>query len=280
MNGVVATIGPFCSDDVAAVTAAEWRAGADISTVVLSPSSTAPILATVDAYPNLLRLSSNDKHITSALASLAELLEWQTICVLHDDSLWGRALMQSFTSAFESSGGTIPNDGTAEFSRVAFESGNLTGSNLLDQLEDCPSQIILLATYPDEQRAVFAAAYDERRLFGPGYAWLNAYPAESAFYNADGSVNTSAVLGSEGVLGVLESSGVWDDSDLSLKYHALWDEVSSSQGCTDMSPQSRPFCDHDDDAVRRRKVLNRLLHHLREEPVFDLVPFVKFKLAA
>uniref|UniRef100_A0A0D3KB68 Receptor ligand binding region domain-containing protein n=2 Tax=Emiliania huxleyi TaxID=2903 RepID=A0A0D3KB68_EMIH1 len=63
LNGVVATIGPFCSDDVAAVTAAEWRAGADISTVVLSPSSTAPILANVGAYPNLLRLSSNDKHV-------------------------------------------------------------------------------------------------------------------------------------------------------------------------------------------------------------------------
>ena len=63
LNGVVATIGPFCSDNVAAVTATEWRAGADISTVVLSPSSTAPILANVGAYPNLLRLSSNDKHV-------------------------------------------------------------------------------------------------------------------------------------------------------------------------------------------------------------------------
>jgi len=248
LNGVVATIGPGCSDEVAAVTAAEWRAGADISTVVLSPGSTAPILANVGAYPNLLRLSSNDKHVTSALAALAELLRWQAICVLHDDSLWGGGVMQSFTSAFESSGGKIVNNGTAEFSRLAFESGNVTGSDLLDQLEDCPSQIILLAAYPDAQRAVFAAAYDEGRFWGPGYGWLNAYPAESALYNEDGSVNTSAVLGSEGLLGVIESSGVSSASDLSLKYQALWGEVSSSQGCTNMSPHSRPFCDHDDDA--------------------------------
>ncbi|EOD15625.1 hypothetical protein EMIHUDRAFT_451652 [Emiliania huxleyi CCMP1516] len=221
LNGVVATIGPFCSDDVAAVTAAEWRAGADVSTVVLSPSSTAPILANVGAYPNLLRLSSNDKHIQSAVAALAERLGWQAICVLHDDGLWGRGVMQSFTSIFESSGGKIVNNGTAEFSKAAFDGGNLTGSDLLDQLEDC--QIILLAAYPDAQRAVFAASYDEGRLWGPGYAWLNVLPAEEALYNADGSVN-------------------------SLKYQALWDEVSSSQGCTNMSPQSRPFCDHDDDA--------------------------------
>ena len=59
-------------------------------------------------------------------------------------------------------------------------------------------------------------------------------------------MNSSAVHGSEGVLGVIESSSVSSASDLSLKYQALWDEVSSSQGCTNMSPHSRPFCDHDD----------------------------------
>ena len=244
LGGMVATIGPFCSDDVAAVTEAGWRTANGHSTVVVAPSSTAPRLSNVSAHPDLLRLSSNDVHVTRGFTALADRLGWRHVCVLHDDSLWGRGVMDAFSSTFESSGGEIINPDSAEFSENDFDNGNITGSMLLDRLKG-RCRIVLLAAYGNAQRAVFAAAYEEDRLFGEGYAWLNAYPMEAAFYNSDGSVNSSAVRGSEGVLGMIESSGV-STSDVSSQYHSLWGNASSSQGCT--SPGvSRPFCDHDDD---------------------------------
>ena len=237
LNGVVAIIGPLCSDDVAAVTDVSWRTANNFSTAVLAPASTAASLADTGAFPNLLRLSSNDNHVVRGFVELASHLGWGHICVLHDDSRWGRSVRETFASTFD---GIILNPNEAQFSKAAFDSGNVTGSDLLNQLEGC--QIILLAAYPNAQRAVFAAAYNKKRLWGQGYAWLNAYPTEAALKNPDGSVNSSAVRGSEGVLGLIESSG-----NVSRPYRALWDEASSQRGCSDMGPQSRPFCDLDDD---------------------------------
>ena len=117
-------IGPSCSNDVAAVTSAQSRASSGWNGVVISPSSTAPVLTDGAEYPNLVRMSTNEILIGAGLANLVEHYQWRRVAVLHDDSLWGRgsagAFMSSFVAGSESAELiNCPNGGRSESRQLA-----------------------------------------------------------------------------------------------------------------------------------------------------------------
>ena len=66
----------------------------------VSPSSTAPSIADSEAYPNVVRLSSSEVSVGSALAALVDHYDWRRLAVLHDDTLWGKGSAEEFQSAF------------------------------------------------------------------------------------------------------------------------------------------------------------------------------------
>ena len=243
----VAFIGPHCSSDVEAVASEVYRDTAlGTRAAIFSPFSTAVYLEDAAAYPNLVRLTTSERYICDGYVALALHLGWQHIAVLHDDSVWGLNVMDVFQSAFKNGGGTILNENATAFSSSMFSSGEVNASMLLTQLEQFQPRIIFLVAYEDVQRALFAAAFDEKRLWGAGYAWINAWPTELAILNPDSSVNVSAVMGSEGVLGLIESQGGLQPS-LSMIYQQLWGKAAGSSGCAQSGPSTTPFCDLDDD---------------------------------
>ena len=96
LPGFTAVIGPDCSNDVAEVAGLAWRNSTGNRAVVISPSSTAPILGDEMLYPNLARAISTDEHVAHALVKLCGTLGWDRVALLHEDSVWGSGGAKAF----------------------------------------------------------------------------------------------------------------------------------------------------------------------------------------
>lgn len=105
-----ATIGPYCSGDVAAVTNAEWRAANNASQVVLSQASSASMLADDQKYVNLARLVTSERGVNIGAAALCNLYGWKRVAIVHENTVWGtdsamqfeRAMLESDDDSAES----------------------------------------------------------------------------------------------------------------------------------------------------------------------------------
>ena len=203
-----ATIGPSCSNDVASVTSAQARTSSGWNGVVVSPSSTAPVLTDGEEYPNVVRMSTNEIMIGAGLANLVEHYQWRRVAVLHDDSLWGRgsagAFMSSFLAGSESAevincpnGGQSGSRQLAEADQIcAVPEGETRGTqfsldemeardnddkgalrvtycrecivSLLQGLHDKGARIIVLATQPRIAGQIFHLVHETGLLYGKG----------------------------------------------------------------------------------------------------------------
>ena len=110
----VAAIGPGCSTDVADMSSASSRAavaaelglaGSDVGphrAVLISAGSTAPSISDDAAYPNVARLTSSERLVSSALGALVQYYSkevpggWNHIAVIYDDSIWASSSAQAF----------------------------------------------------------------------------------------------------------------------------------------------------------------------------------------
>ena len=151
LPGFTAVIGPACSNDVAALTNAEWRASDGSRAVVVSPQSTAPTLADKSAYPNLARTTGTDVHMVDAFAKLCEAFGWDRVALLHDDSVWG-----SGGAAEVKTRVAAVNITTVDFELAAFDDGSVHVRELIDRLAAASPRVIVLVTQVRVQRAICA----------------------------------------------------------------------------------------------------------------------------
>ena len=200
LPGFTAVIGPGCSGDVWDVAGREWRASDGGHAVVISPSSTAPTLSDESAYPNVARMIANDTQGSAAITALCVALGWDRVALIHDSTTWSAGGAAAFQAAFEAGGGEILPGGQISFTLAEFDSGAVHARELLEQLKDQEAKVIVMIVQPYIQRALFAWSFDHETLYGPGYGWVSFWPGEAALHNPDGSVNTSALQGAEGLI--------------------------------------------------------------------------------
>ena len=242
LPGFTAVLGPKCSDSVAEVSGLTWRNSTGNRAVVISPQSLAHELADGVAYPNLARSVTPSQHGIFAMLELFMTLGWDRVAILYDDSFAAEGGVALFQHLFKARGGEVLEGGLIQFSLADFDNGTVHVRELLSRLDDAGARTIILVTQPSRgvQRAVFAWAYEHKILYGPGYGWFNTWFTEVALHNDDGSVNTSAVLGAEGMIG-LTNPDIADDTLLGQRMVELWRGASSSN-C-----QGRVYCDADGD---------------------------------
>jgi len=240
LPGFTAVIGPICSNDVADVAGLAWRNSTGNRAVVLGTASTAPMLGDDAEYPNLARALSTDKKLAEGLVDLCASLKWDRVAILHDDTVWAAGSAAAFQASFH---GEVLRGGVVSFSLSAFRNGSVHARELLSRLEEASARVIFIATQPWVQRAIFAYAYDHKILFGPGFALLSSWASEQSFNNDDGSVNTSAVQGAEGLIGLRPPTLV-HDSAVAERMVELW-RAASNTYCDGMS-----YCDADGDPAR------------------------------
>ena len=240
LPGFTAVIGPICSNDVADVAGLAWRNSTGNRAVVLGTASTAPMLGDDAEYPNLARALSTDKRLAEGLVDLCASLKWDRVAILHDDTVWAAGSAAAFQASFHGEG---LRGGVVSFSLSAFRNGSVHARELLSRLEEASARVIFIATQPWVQRAIFAYAYDHKILFGPGFALLSSWASEQSFNNDDGSVNTSAVQGAEGLIGLRPPTLV-HDSAVAERMVELW-RAASNTYCDGMS-----YCDADGDPAR------------------------------
>ena len=269
-------IGPSCSSDVAEVASADARAASGWQGVSISPSSTAPLLSDGDAYPNLVRLSSNELTVATGLASLVDHFNWQRVAVLHDDSVWGKASAHAFMSAFKErvpegdllncaeldeitgacavslAGVALGETRDTQFSLADVEAhdDDLTTYcvecivSLLRTLEEQGARVIVLATQPRVAGQIMYQVHETQLLSGAGYAWMLTWVSEDMLRNPhDGNLNTSIIYGAEGVIGVTEM--VDTTTSTYAAYTERWAQHSSTAACTEAGSAS--YCDADGD---------------------------------
>ena len=239
LPGFTAVIGPDCSSDVRAVAGREWRASDGGRAVVISPSSTAPTLSDESAYPNVARALANDTQGSAAIAALCVALGWDRVALIHDSTTWGAGGAAAFQAAFEAGGGEILPGGQISFTLEEFDSGAVHARELLEQIKDQEAKVIVMIVQPYIQRALLAWSFDHETLYGPGYGWVSFWPGEAAFHSPDGSVNTSALQGAEGLISLHPT---FDTSRAVTKSMVdMWRQVSSSE-CDGIA-----FCNADGD---------------------------------
>jgi hypothetical protein len=189
---VDAVIGPGCSNDVGAVTSVAARAAGGYDTLVISGSSTAPSLANESGYPNLARMSTSEVLIGVAMARLMAHFAWRRVVVLHDGSVWGRESAASFVASFAHlvPDGRVLNPDTTEFSISAFDAGQLTITDVLDEIARVSGRIVYAAVNPRLMRSIFSA-FDARVRAAThtwfqtrdDFAWLLGWASQQMFYN-------------------------------------------------------------------------------------------------
>eukprot|EP00966_Prymnesium_polylepis_P150702 3481043-Prymnesium_polylepis.1 len=99
-DGIIATFGPACSDDVANLADFEYRRLIASNIVHISHSSTAPTISNTTLYPNVARLSTNDNYGVRAMVEVCNNYKWVTVSVLYDTSKWSREYKDYFCAAF------------------------------------------------------------------------------------------------------------------------------------------------------------------------------------
>ena len=154
LPGFTAVIGPACSNDVADLTNAEWRASSGSRAVVISPQSAAPELANENDYPNLARTSGTDVHRARAFVKLCETFDWDRVALLHDDSVWGVGGAAALNS--ELSAASVEVIITVHFELAAFNNGSVHVRELIDRLAAASPRVMVLVTQMRVQRAICA----------------------------------------------------------------------------------------------------------------------------
>lgn len=239
---MVAIVGPACSSDVGQLSQPGFRADANFSTPLLSYASTATTLSNETSYTNVARLATNEAHIGAGNALVAQLYAWRRIAVLAEDSEWGRSAASNFIAAHTSREGGRPEDilnrddpSTLAFDPLDFdpsvdgETQLQAARRLLERLDARRARIVYLVATPATQERIFAASARYGLLRGAGYAWMLAWVSEDALRGRDGRPSAQAIEGSEGAIGLRESS---DDSSVEYQdYHARWRAHSEEEGC-------------------------------------------------
>ena len=152
LPGFTAVIGPTCSNDVADVASAEWRASDGSRAVVISPGSSAPQLGDEMEYPNLARTVGTDMHRGRGFAEPCKVFDWDRIALLHDDSVWGTGGAATIKTSFEAINGEIIT--TVDFELDAFDAGTVHARELLARLAAASPRVIVIVTQLRVQRAL------------------------------------------------------------------------------------------------------------------------------
>ena len=236
LPGFAAVIGPTCSNDVADLADAEWRARYGSRAVVISPQSSAPKLANKIDYPNVARTVGTEVHRARAFAKLCEIFDWYHVALLHDNSVWGAGGAAAIKTSVEAVNGEIIT--TVDFDLAAFDNGTLHVRELLARLDAASPRVIVVVTQLRVQRALYAWVFDHEILYGPGYGYFTFWPGERMLHNQDGSVNMSAVQGAKGVLG-LRPSALMGAPGVVEPIVDLW-RTKSSSNCAGLA-----YCDSD-----------------------------------
>ena len=107
-------------------------------------------------------------------------------------------------------------------------------TEVIKQLKERDAKIIFIAAQRDTQRALFREIYKKRDIdhmdiYGEGYAYMSALVDQDLFVDTDGNVDTEALKGAIGTLGIREA--VDKEGDTFKTYTTLWGEASSREAC-------------------------------------------------
>ena len=247
LPNMVGIVGPRCSSDVKA--ASEWMSANNKSFAIISPASTAPQLADEILYPNIARLAASEKVITKGAQQLMNKYGWRRIGILADESVWATGTIAAFIKHLKDNipGVEITNEDDMTFAHGKIVNKTLDPQTLLKRLDALNTKIVFIATQPYIQREIFETVYQKKLLYGKGFAWINAWPSDNAFYNNDSSVNEDAVKGAQGSIAFIE--GVYE-SNATRNYVKQWADNSNSKDACDLATpfnQAGPYCDADGD---------------------------------
>lgn len=90
--------------------------------LVISPASTAAAITTANDNDFLFRTPIQDAAQAIVLATLADELGYETMCILYVNTPYGQGLAESFTSEFEALGGTVKNSISIEADQTTYVS--------------------------------------------------------------------------------------------------------------------------------------------------------------
>jgi hypothetical protein len=94
----LAVFGIPCSDEIGELSKIDWREANNDSSVVFSQSSTATKLADAEEFPLVVRLSSPESIMSSALYKLCVTFGWNRVAIVHDNSVWGTGAAADFVN--------------------------------------------------------------------------------------------------------------------------------------------------------------------------------------
>ena len=248
---MLAAVGVGCSNDVADISSAAYRASTGFRAVVVSGASTSTVLTDDVAYPNVVRLITGEGVGGGpGNAALAASFGWKRIAVVHDDSTWAVSAAAAFAAPLVADGGLVLNDGDEVTQGISVSEWDASPDDdampeaVLRQLEALNVRIVYLCVQPRMQERIFAVSYRQQRMHGLGYGWLLGWVSDNALLKCRPEplgceVSPDAVRGMEGALGLLESVG--EGTDLYRAYNERWLQASAPRGCT----QPSPYCDVD-----------------------------------
>jgi branched-chain amino acid transport system substrate-binding protein len=134
---VLAIVGGMCSGET--ISAAN-TVGIPTSTVMVSPSSTAPALTTMEDKDLVFRTAPSDAYQGEVLARLLVSKGIKDVAVAYVNNDYGKGLSDTFTAAFKANGGTVAAVAAHEEGRADYraELGSLAASG---------SQTLVLLAY-------------------------------------------------------------------------------------------------------------------------------------
>ncbi len=134
---VLAIMGAMCSG--ATISAAN-TAGIPTNTIMISPSSTAPALTTLDDKDLVFRTAPSDAYQGDVLARLLTSKGIKDVAVAYVNNDYGKGLADTFTAAFKADGGTVA-------AVAAHEEGKADYRAELGSLAASGSQTLVLLAY-------------------------------------------------------------------------------------------------------------------------------------
>ena len=134
---VLAIVGGMCSGET--ISAAN-TAGIPTNTVMISPSSTAPSLTTMDDKDLVFRTAPSDAYQGDVLARLLMSKGLKNVAVAYVNNDYGKGLADTFTAAFKADGGTVA-------AVAAHEEGKADYRAELGTLAASGSQTLVLLAY-------------------------------------------------------------------------------------------------------------------------------------
>ena len=124
---VLAIVGAMCSG--ATISAAN-TAAIPTNTIMISPSSTAPALTTLDDHDLVFRTAPSDAYQGEVLARLLMSKGLKDVAVAYVNNDYGKGLADTFTAAFKADGGTVAAVAPHEEGKADYRAdlGNLASS--------------------------------------------------------------------------------------------------------------------------------------------------------